>query len=278
MNNKEILIIKANGDKVPFDKDKLKKSLYNAGVQVEIATQIVSDITAWIAPNMTTQEIYKKAFSLLHEVKDSSLSRYLLKEALLEIGPTGYPFEKFMGYIFEKQGFEVKVGVEIEGAAVIHEMDVVATKGKVQHLVECKYHQDQGKQSGVQVPLYVRARINDIIEKRKENKSFAEFEFIGWVVTNTRFSFDAIKYAEHSGLKLMSWDYPKGSSLKETIEKLKIYPVTVLHHLTKAEKEKILSRGIVTCSELLNNKKLLTELNIDKERYQELLTDLNALS
>ena len=107
----------------------------------------------------------------------------------MELGPTGYPFETFIGKIFEKQGYEVEVGQTIEGYCVSHEMDVIATDKNLQHLVECKkYRTAREKNITIQVPLYVRARIDDIIKKRKGLPKYQNTEFQGWVVTNTRFS------------------------------------------------------------------------------------------
>lgn len=277
LTGKEILVRKASGEEVPFELIKLEKSLYNAGAGKEIVRKITTDISSWIRSGVTTRQIYSRAFNHLHKERNSSSAKYLLKEAILELGPTGYPFEKFIGHLFEKQGFQIEVGVVVDGTCITHEMDVVATKGEVQNLVECKYRKDQGKQISVQVPLYVRSRVNDIIEHRLKLPEYQNLEFVGWVVTNTRFSPDSMKYGEHSGLRLMSWDYPKGSSLKENIENLKVYPITVLHHLSKEDKQFLLKQGIVTCSELFKNKRVLKDLKIDHKKYQELLNDLNQL-
>jgi hypothetical protein len=101
------------------------------------------------------------------------------------------------------------------------------------------------------VPLYVRSRVDDIIKKRKESPDYNGFSFAGWVVTNTRFSLDSIQYGKCSGLHLLAWDYPNGNGLKETIERLKIYPVTVLSQLAHKDKQNLVNRGIVSCNQIL---------------------------
>ena len=67
----------------------------------------------------------------------------------------------------------------------------------------------------------------------------------GWVVTNTRFTEDALQYGNCCGLYLLSWDYPKNDGLKDRIDRLGLYPITVSTLLTNREKQFLLSRDIV---------------------------------
>ena len=272
-----ILVKKASGEKEPFDAEKLRRSLQNSGAEDRLIEKIVADINAWIYPDVTTKKIYSRAFSLLRRERTAAAMRYKLKQAIMELGPTGYPFENFIGEIFKNQGFKIEVGIVTEGNCVTHEMDVIATNNKIQHLVECKYSKDQGKNISVQVPLYVRSRVNDIIKKRKDLQEYSNLLFQGWVITNTRFSADSIQYAQCAGLNLMAWDYPKNQGLKEFIEKEKIYPVTILTNLNKKEKLYLLERGIVTCNLLNDNIDSLNNLDINKRKYNRLLKELNGI-
>jgi hypothetical protein len=142
----------------------------------------------------------------------------------MELGPTGFPFEHFVAKIFDTMGFLTKTGLIMNGHCITHEMDVVAVKEKEEHLVECKYSQSPGKHVSVQVPLYVRSRVNDIIETQKKSAEYEGFSFHGWVVTNTRFSADAIDYGKCCGLHLLSWDYPSGKGMKDIIDQEKNLP------------------------------------------------------
>lgn len=286
MNNHNQLIVKptntlwvtkASGESEPFDSIKLERSLHNAGADSELVRQIVGDIAAWITPGITTKKIYVRAFTLLRQKKTTAALRYKLKQAMMEFGQTGYPFEHFIGKLFEHQGFKVEVGQVLQGTCITHEMDVIATGDKVQHLMECKYSLSQGKQVSVQVPLYVRSRVDDIVKNRVTLPIYKDFTFTGWVVTNTRFSSDSLEYAKCSGLKMLAWDYPAGNSLKEMIERFKIYPITVLNQLTKAEKQQLIDQGIVVCSDLLNNLKVLEFFKLSKAKYNALLNELNDI-
>lgn len=272
-----ILVRKASGVEEPFEKFKLERSLRNAGADNDLVNEIVGNIENWISNGLTTKKIYSRAFSLLRRKETGVAIRYKLKQAIMELGPSGYPFEHFIGHLFEKQGYEVKVGQILEGHCVTHEMDVIATENKNQHLVECKYSSDQGKQISVQVSLYVRSRVNDIIKKRKESPEYAGFSFSGWVVTNTRFSSDALQYGNCSELHLLGWDYPYGNGLKDIIERLKIYPITILGQLTKNEKQKLLNQGFVTCLQILNNPEIFDSLQLSITKYNALEKEVNDI-
>lgn len=276
-NHKIILIKKASGVEEEFSTEKLERSLLNAGARQETVSDIVADIENWIYPGVTTKKIYARAFSRLHRDKTSSSLRYRLKQAIFELGPTGYPFEILIGKLFQHLGCQTEVGIVVDGKCVTHEMDVIATQDHVQHLVECKYHKDQGKQVSVQVPLYVRSRVNDIIEKRQSMSEYQGYSFKGWVVTNTRFSDDSIQYGRCSGLNLLAWSYPEGNGLKENIEKFKIYPITILKKLNQKEKQILLDQGIVTCMQALGNADSLRSLNLSEPKYNALMNELKDI-
>lgn len=247
---KNFIIRKASGKVEQFNPEKLKVSLLHSGAATEVIEDIMLHLKDWMYDGISTQEIYKIVFKLLKTQSKSNAMSYRLKKGLLELGETGFPFEHLVGEIFKRQGYSVEVGVVVEGRCVTHEMDVIATKEREQKLVECKYSGDQGKHVGVQVPLYVRSRVDDIIVKRKEMHKFSGLEFSGYVVTNTRFSEDAIAYGECSNLHLLGWSYPPGNGLKDLISRERIYPITVLSYLTKKEKEILMDAGVVTCKQL----------------------------
>ena len=72
----------------------------------------------------------------------------------------------------------------------------------------------------------------------------------GWLVTNTRCSADAIKYAECVGLKIVSWRYPEKEGLEKMIEERRLYPVTILPAATKNAVQALISRDIILADEI----------------------------
>jgi hypothetical protein len=276
-NESVILVRKASGEDEPFDIKKLEGSLTHAGAGEGLVKEITKDISEWIYSGVTTKKIYNRAFQLLKRFKNVTAIRYKLKQAMIDLGPTGYPFEYFIGRVFENMGYDVKVGQVLDGMCITHEMDVIATRDHHQHLVECKFRLDQGKIVSVQTSLYVRARIDDILKRYKADNKFEGYTFTGWVVTNTRFSSDCIRFGESTGLKMLGWDYPYGNGLKSIIEKEKLYPITALTILSKKEKNELLNTGIVTCLQLYNNLEVLDKIAFPQSKSTKLLKELNDI-
>ena len=124
----KITIIKASGEKAPFQMEKVRRSLERAGANEIIIDEIVKNIEDIVFDGMTTKKIYQMAFMMLKRKSRVSASKYKLKKALMELGPSGYPFEKFVGKLLEHEGFQTQVGSIIQGSCVTHEVDVIAQR------------------------------------------------------------------------------------------------------------------------------------------------------
>ena len=272
-----INIIKHSGDIVPFNVDKLKDSLRRAQASEEIIQQIVAQIESAIYNGITTKKIYQMAFKMLKGKSRVSASKYKLKKALMELGPSGFPFEKLVGKLLAHEGFETKVGVIVQGNCVQHEVDVIAQKDNYHYMIECKYHSDQGRFCNVKIPLYIHSRFLDVEKQWEHQKGHEAKLHKGGVYTNTRFTTDAIQYGKCVGLLLISWDYPMGNGLKDRIDKSGFHPLTALTTMTKSEKTKLLDKGIVLCKELHEKPTLLNQIGIDKTRHKKILEDSEAL-
>jgi hypothetical protein len=272
------LVTKASGDQEHFSEQKLKSSLQKAGASEASISYIINDIKEWLYDGVSTHKIYARAFKLLRQKKGSLAARYKLKKAIMELGPTGFPFEHFIGELMKAKGYEVKTGQLLQGICVQHEVDVVATDANTQCLMECKYHNSPDKISNVQVPLYIRSRMNDIIERRKNDRELKALNFEGWVVTNTRFSDDAIAYGTCSGLKMLSWDFPKKNGLKEQIEKHHLFPLTSLTRLTRKHKQVLMEAGIVLCRQILEKRHEIDKLGLSKTQRKRLMEEVEGLT
>ncbi|WP_026754856.1 ATP cone domain-containing protein [Sediminibacter sp. Hel_I_10] len=272
-----INIVKYSGDVVPFDVDKLINSLRRAQASEELIQQIVDQVENKIYEGITTKKIYQMAFKILKGKSRVSASKYKLKKALMELGPSGFPFEKLVGKLLAHEGFSTQVGVIVQGNCVQHEIDVIAQKDNNHYMIECKYHSDQGRVCNVKIPLYIHSRFLDVEKQWERQKGHEDKLHKGGVYTNTRFTTDAVQYGKCVGLLLTSWDYPMGNGLKDRIDKLGLHPLTALTTLTKAEKTKLLDTGIVLCKELHEKPALLEQIGIDKKRHKKILEDSEAL-
>lgn len=257
--------------------DKVIASLKRSGAKPNLITQITDQLAKELYEGISTKEIYNRAYTLLKKANSSTASRYKLKRAIYELGPTGYPFERFIAAILKYSGYEVEVGKIIIGACVNHEVDVVATKKDQVSLIECKFHSDQGRYCNVKIPLYIHSRYRDIQAHNKLKETNKLHLKDCWVVTNTRFTSDAIKYGKCANLYLLSWDKPVESSLKKRIDQTGLYPITVSTLLTKREKQFLLSRDVVLCRELLDDKFYLDHLEVSDTRKHKILEEMQLL-
>jgi len=275
MNN--FKIIKNNGEEVAFNRIKLIASLNKVGISEDIVQKIADDMESFLYNGISTKEIYKRIYNQLNKIARHKASRYHLKKGILELGPTGFPFENFIGELLKHQGFEVEVGVIVQGHCVKHEIDVVAEKGNKHFMIECKFHSSFKTKCNVRIPLYIQSRFLDVekqwIKKRGHKHKFHQ----GWIVNNTRFSDDAIQYAKCVGIKLLSWDYPPNESLKDQISKFGLYPITCLNTLKKYEKQMLLKDNIVLCEHLCKNSGVLIKIGIKQNRIKKIIDDAHAL-
>jgi hypothetical protein len=195
----------------------------------------------------------------------------------MELGPSGFPFEIYVSEILKQNGFEVLVGKIVEGHCVNHEVDVIAQKDNRHFMIECKYHNSPGMVCDVKIPLYIQARFQDVEARWKLIPGHGEKFHQGWVVTNTRFTTDAIKYAACSGLNLVSLDFPQRGSLRDMIEETGLYPLTCLTTLTQQEKKSLLEKKIVLCRDICHNPAYLRQINLPDSRIMEVLEEGHQL-
>lgn len=270
-------VITASGERSEFSESKVASSLRRAGAHEPVIKDILKSLRGQLHPDISTKEIYKQAFDLLRKQDGLTASRFKLKKAIYELGPTGFPFEKFVAAIFENSGYKVEVGKTLQGSCVSHEVDVVAQKQDLKMFMECKFHSEQGKKCDVKVPLYINSRFIDLESFHLNRHKNEGFRHEGWVVTNTRFTQDAITYGKCVGLHLLSWDYPKGNALKERIDRLGLYPITVSTLLSAREKQFLLSRDVVLCRQLLKDNFFLDQLEVKENRKRRILREMEEL-
>lgn len=277
-NKKNIWITKGSGEKAKFSEEKLRFSLEKSGAREEDIERILGEIKKGLRPGMKTEKIYKKAFSLLKKTGRPLAAKYKLKNALFELGPSGFPFEKYIAEILKHQGYKTKTGQIVQGHCVTHEIDVVAEKDEEIIMVECKYHSASYRTSSIKVVLYIHARYLDIEKEWKKKSATSPKLKPSWIVTNTSFSGDATSYAACNNLYLLSWKSPKGGSLRERIDQTGLHPITCLTTLTQREKKALLKKNIVLAKSIYQDHKILDQLNISEERAARIRNEARELS
>jgi hypothetical protein len=269
-------IIKADGSIEAFDGRKLEVSLQRAGAGVHTAERIRATIEASIGNQAATAEIYRRAFQMLRRETRAAAGRYSLRTALFELGPTGHPFEDFVALMFEKEGWKVEWRKILQGKCVTHEVDVYATRGGEYLAAELKYHNDPNYKTDVKTALYVKARFDDIWQC-DPNEQTCPIDH-GMLITNTKFTSQAIQYAKCSGMELLGWDYPLKGNLFDRIIASGIYPITALTLLKKSEKRLLINKGIIITEQLREHREALRNISIPPERIGSILAEAASLS
>ncbi len=272
-----ISIIKKSGEEAEFDASKLKSSLIRSGASEKDADFVTNYIVNNITDGMSTHKVYGLAYSMLKKKSAKVAGKYRLKKAIFDLGPTGFPFELLVGELIKLQKFNVTTGIVLDGNCVTHEVDVFAEKPNKTVFVECKFHNDARRKSDVKVSLYVFSRYNDLKTKfAKEHESTHNFE--GWVVTNTRFTSDAIDFGTCAGLKMISWDYPAQGNLRQLIDTSGFHPITSIQKLKKREKVFLLENDVVLCRQIPGKADLLRKFGVPENRIVQILKEAKQIS
>lgn len=270
-------IIKHSGNIVEYNPIKLKQSLLKSGASPITVSAILKTIEKEIYEGISTKQIYKMAFGLLKKECHSHAARYNLKEAVRMLGPAGFFFEKYIARLFAAEKYQTLTNLVLRGNCVSHEIDLLIKKNDEIAMVECKFHMGKDANSDVKVPMYILSRFNDL--KDNGYAIFTRNDMISkcWIVTNNRFTSDAIAFAKCSKLNLLSWNYPENNNLKTKNDRHHLYPVTCLTTLSLAEKDKLLVLDVILVKEIINNSDCLEKIGLSPNRIKNVMKESSQL-
>lgn len=270
-------IIKQSGNIVEFNRDKLKSSLLKSGANKLVVEEVLSTIDKELYEGITTKKIYKLAFSLLKKSSNSTAARYNLRAAIQMLGPAGFFFEKYIARLFISEGYLAQTNLFLSGKCVGHEVDIAIMKNNIIEMIECKFHAGRETNSDVKIPMYILSRFNDL--KDRDHLIYTKNDKITacWIVTNNRFTSDAVAFANCMGLKLLSWDYPEKTSLRRKIDNENLYPITCLTTLNLAEKDKLMVHDIILALEVLDNLEILNKIGLSSNRIKNVIKEVSEL-
>lgn len=269
------LVTKYSGEQEPFNVEKFTRSLKKAGADDELISALVQEVTTR-TDLATTHDIYQFAFAQLEKKNRPVAARYSIKKALTELGPTGFPFEEFIARLFRHLGYETKTDLIIKGQCVDHEVDVVALHKEHHYMIECKFHA-QGLKCDVKIPLYIQARFEDIDKAWHKNpKNDHKFQQ-AWIVTNTKFTTQAVEYAACVNINLLGWSYPLHDNLPELIDRFDLYPITTLTTLNSFQKQQLVENGIMLCRDIIKKQQVLKNLHFSDTEIREILQEAQGV-
>lgn len=229
----------------------------------ELRPGVLAHIKSRLHDDISTAEVYSHIKEFLVEKDEKASLRFNLKQAIFELGPTGFPFERYMGRIFETMGYKTAVDVNMRGECVMHEIDLLLERDGRREVVEAKFHNQVGIKTDIHVAMYTYARFLDVAEPNKiENV---------WIVTNTKLSEDAAIYLQCKKMNAIAWNYPEKGNLQDFVEQPSMYPITILPNLSGEDKQQLLTQAdILLCSELVNaSEEKLAGLMINKDKLKK---------
>ena len=280
-NSKTIWVLKTSGERERFSMAKLRRSLQRSGADKKMIELVISQIRPEVHDGMKTLDIYKRAFGILKKEKFQVAIRYSLRKAVLELGPSGFPFEKFVAEVLKRKGYSTRTGVVLPGYCVDHEVDILAEKENRHIFVECKFHNEQGVKSDVKVALYVHARFLDLQKAHTSNeKTLPKLQqkvHEGWLITNTKLTLDAIKYGRCAGLRIVGWDYPEKGNLQDLILETGLHPLTFLTSLSGKDKMNLLQQGIVMCRDLKKSSAPLKSIGYSDDQIVKVQNEVDRV-
>ncbi|MCL5072707.1 MAG: ATP cone domain-containing protein [Actinobacteria bacterium] len=264
-------VVKATGEIEPFSQDKVISSINRAGITGAEQNKILDHVKSKLYDNIPTSEIYSHVNEFFEQSQDYfNKSKYSLKQSIMTLGPTGYPFEDFFAKLLEAEGYATSVRQILQGACVSHEIDIVAEKENKKIMIETKFHNLPGTRTDIHVALYTKARFDDIKEKNNFNEV--------WLATNTKATIDAINYGACVGMKIISWSYPEEGNLRDLVEKHKLFPITALSYVSQAQKQTLMDNHTILCSDINEDKNCLRSEELPEEKKDLIVSEANSLT
>ncbi len=197
-----------------------------SGVSEEIADRIANQVEKNVHEGTQTKEIYDMVIGLLEKEAPAASRRYDLRNAILRLGPAGFDFEKYIAELLKAYGYQTELPPILEGVCVTHEVDVLATKDGRTAMIEAKLRHELGIFITIKDTMSTWARFLDIVESSRFGKAPRLDEC--WIITNSRFSTDSIKYGHCKNMVMLSWDHPRERPLPRWIDDIALYPITIL--------------------------------------------------
>lgn len=270
-------VLKADGSIEAFDPDKLERSLINSKASPADISKIIDHVRNEVGNGITTGQIYKHAFFLLHKLKSPAAYRYSMRQAVSNLGPSGFPFEKYIAEIYKSQGLTAEINQQVKGGCTTHEVDVVAWNDARLLMTEAKFHNQRGMKCDLKVVLYVKARFDDLLEathfyggkRRKITENV--------LITNTTFTTTAIEYGMCKGMHMIGWNFPGRGSLQQMIEDGDLMPVTCLSTLHAGDLRLLLDAGLVLCKQIRDNLTILIDAGLPRNKAQAIVDEVKSI-
>lgn len=277
-----INVVNFRGEEEPFSGKKVYESARRVGASEETAEKITETIKEEVYDGIETSEIFDRIKELLEKESSELGMKFSLKKGMRKLGPTGFPFEKFVGEIFHRLGYHVELNLYLPGRCLdSYEIDFLAEKEDIIYVGECKFrNRPEDSVIELNTPLAYRAKFSDL-EKGDllERERFKDKEVEPLLVTNTKFSNVASEYAECAGIELLGWREPEDEGLETIIDNNGFYPITILPSLKEEAATYFIKRKMALAQNLLelDKQEFLKENGVSKDKLNSLVHEAEIL-
>jgi hypothetical protein len=274
---RQILIKKYSGDLVPFNSEKIKFTCLRAGASEELATKVSNRVASRVYYGMPTEKILRLTLKLLDREHPAVAARYNLRDAIFRLGPAGFDFEKYVAELLRAYGYKTKLPPILHGACIDHEVDILAEQNNRVAMVECKLRQASGIFITIKDVMSTWARFLDLIDGSKIDRCPHVDE--PWIITNSKISYDGVKYGHCKNMVMLSWDHPADRPLPAWIDDKALYPITVFRSLDKFSQSAFAKADLLLVRDLIRIKpeKLCALTGIPKRKMDGFIAEAKAI-
>ena len=266
-----VFVIKADGNRQLFDREKVVKTCLRMGASRKIADEVAEKVEKRLYDGIPTSKILQMTFSLLRKYKPAIRHLLDLRKGL-SLMDSMPEFENFVQILLAHNGFEVTPNRLVTGKCVKHEVDAIARKDGITYFVEAKHHVSYHTPTGLDESRIARAVLEDVTEGFEFGKGSLQVDR-AMIVTNTRYSEHARRYGKCRNILQIGWSSPVDLSLQNMIEEKNLYPLSCLRGLKSETKTKLVNAGIVLMKQLFEEKPsaLARKTGVQKETLKQII-------
>jgi len=244
-----VVVKKADGSVQSFDKEKVVRTCLRMGANKQVAYEVAEKVERRLYDGISTANILQMVFQFMRSYKPIVGNLFDLRKGL-SLMSSRPEFEVFVQALLARKGFEVSPNRLLIGKCVAHEVDAIARKDGVTYFVEAKHHSSYHTPTGLDESRIARAVLEDVIEGFVLGKSDLKID-MAMIVTNTRYSDQAIQYGNCRNILQIGWSSPIDHGLQSMIEGKNLLPLSCLRGLSMDARLKLAISGIVLFEQMI---------------------------
>ena len=247
------------------------------GATLPTAELIAEEIETRIYDGIETKKILQMIFKRLRKHKPVIKHQIDLRKALSLLNPAP-DFERFIQLLLSEHDYEVTPNQIMRGRCVEHEVDAVVRKNGKTCIVEVKHHFKYHTPTSLDVSRISRAVFEDVTEGYELGLNNLKIDY-ALIVSNTKLSEHAKRYADCRGIRYIGWSSPPNHDLQTMIEEKKIYPITFLKGLNAVTRNRLASNGVILLKQLTEKtpKELRRQTGISKGKLESIVSKARTI-